>query len=804
MWSRSWPGPLFTAIALAAGIVLSPHLPASVDPRVGWPLALGLLLGALRARSALIARWALLGAVVAAGVGRGAPPPPAVPHGATVDDRGLDRVSGEVSGPVIHTIHGAGATLDTEAGPIWLWAPPGTPLAPGDLVEVTGRLRTPSAFHDPGLVPPPRDRLELAAQTLARRGEAGGLVAAAWRWADATAAAWTLTIEDAGGAPEARAALRGIVVGDRSAIPPELDDRWRTAGIFHVLSVSGLHLAVVAGLVFALLRRLIAASPWGGRARPACWAAPPALALACAYTLITGAQLATLRALVVIALVLIAAMLDRPLRLLDALGAAALVLLAWRPEDVLDPSFQLSFVAALTLAVRSGGAPSTGSRRARLVAWLLRGAVTSGWVALTTAPITAYQFHQITPGGVLGNLVLTPLVELIALPLALAGLACAQLPVLTFVGALAIRIATALVTAVDRATAWVGPALPVGHVAVASGVVMLVLLGLSLALAARGGSGPRVHVIGAWVALCVTWACARTPPPAGALRVTFLDVGQGDAAVVELPDGAVWLIDAGGIASARELTAGASTGAAITRVLAAYDHDRIDLAVLSHPHPDHYLGFAGLAVPIAELWSPDEPAHAAPLADDDPGRTTAQPRFEVIAAGLAARGTQLAHPPLGVARVQAGVTLEVWAPRLVSAPDEPPREAADPVRTVNDNSLVITLRYRGRTILLPGDVEHEGEDELVAAGLPAVDVVKVPHHGSPTSSSPALIARTRPELAVISCGRANAFGFPSPAVVARWQAAGAVVTRTDQDGAITVVIDAGGGLAVDRFLGDPP
>jgi hypothetical protein len=125
----------------------------------------------------------------------------------------------------------------------------------------------------------------------------------------------------------ASAALRGIVTGDRAGVPEQLDQRWRAVGIYHVLSVSGLHLAVVAGLAFALLRRLIAASPWGGRCRPARWAAPIALVLAIAYTLVTGCQLATLRALIVVAVALTSQLLDRPMRLVDALGIAAIAIL---------------------------------------------------------------------------------------------------------------------------------------------------------------------------------------------------------------------------------------------------------------------------------------------------------------------------------------------------------------------------------------------------------------------------------------------------------------------------------------------
>src|SRR5205085_7475398 len=111
------------------------------------------------------------------------------------------------------------------------------------------------------------------------------------------------------------------------------------------------------------------------------------------------------------------AMLDRPLRLVDALGAAALVVLVWRPGDLFDPAFQLSFVAALTLALR----PPPLRIASRALRWLVHGATTSAWIALTTAPITALHFQQVSGGGVIGNLLLTPLVELLALPLALAG-----------------------------------------------------------------------------------------------------------------------------------------------------------------------------------------------------------------------------------------------------------------------------------------------------------------------------------------------------------------------------------------------
>jgi competence protein ComEC len=672
---------------------------------------------------------------------------------------------------------------------VWIWSE--EPVAPGERIAATGLLRTPRG----SLGPAQPDRadalralgagLELTARAgaIERLADEPGAAARIWRWAAAAQAAGSAAIERAGGDPAARAALRGIAVGDRRDVPPELDARWRAIGIYHVLSVSGLHLAVVAGLAYALLRRLLAASPWGGRLRPARWAAPPALAIAIAYTLITGAQLATLRALLVVGVVLAAAALDRPVRLADALGAAALALLALRPADLLDPGFQLSFAAAATLALRPRGAPRRGPPRRGLIGWLGRTAAASAWIALATAPITAYHFHEVDPGGVAGNLALAPPVELIALPLALGGLAAGRdAPV---------RLATEIVAVVDRGAELLARAAPVGHVAVVGAPLCAALVALSLYLAARPRGGRAAAP--AWVALCAGWALGRSPPPPGALRVAFLDVGQGDAALVELPDGAAWLIDAGGLASARDAAAAAAPGRAIRRALAASGHARVELAIVSHPHPDHYLGLAALGVPIDELWTAREP-EPAPAA----GRG-GLPSFQDVLAGLRAAGTRVAHPPLGAARAQAGVELVVWGPRYQPAAGAPIEAAADPVRSVNDNSLVIELRYRGRSLVFLGDLEAEGEALLAEAGLPRADVIKVAHHGSPTSSTAPLIEAARPGLAVISCGRANQFGFPASEVLERWRAAGADVARTDLDGAVTVTVGPDGALEVERF-----
>ncbi|HEY0251775.1 MAG TPA: DNA internalization-related competence protein ComEC/Rec2 [Kofleriaceae bacterium] len=705
------------------------------------------------------------------GVVRACSPPVAPP--AIADDREVDRIVGVVAGLPQSSPRGLGALVETSTGAVWLTTTEF--VLPGDIIAASGRLRTPRGQRNPGEpVVSARAPLELTATHLDHLGISTAPELRILRWAASTQRAWAARFGvDTGGA-----ALRGIVTGDRGTVPPELDQRWRSCGIYHVLSVSGLHLAVVAGLAFTLLRKLFAASQWGGRIRPERWAAPPSLVLAIAYTLITGAQLATMRSLVVIAIVLLGQMLSRPVRLIDALGLAAIVLLAWHPSDLVDPSFQLSFVAALALALRP---KLNRTFDHKITRWLREGIATSAWVTLVTAPLTAYHFHQVQIGGVVGNLVLTPVLELLALPLGLAGVIVGA--VWPAAGALLVHAASWLVARIDDLCGVLAVATPVGEIAIGSLVAMIGLTILALLLLSRARRTRFDLLLG--LAFLTVWLVARTPPPPHALRVTFLDVGQGDSAIVELPDGHAWLIDAGGLANRQDLASAAAPGKTITRALEAYGHDRIELAIISHPHPDHYVGLAALTVPIEVIWSATPDAGAV---FDHPSRF---PSFFQLA-------PHAVHPPLGLARTEAGVEVYVWAPELDH------REQVDPVRSTNDNSLVIELRYAGRSILFAGDVEAEGEAAIVAAGLGHVDVVKVGHHGSPTSSSESFVRATHPSTAVISCGVANTFGFPSPAVLARWRAAGAEVERTDTSGAITVTVAPDGDLTVERFRQPPP
>jgi competence protein ComEC len=641
-----------------------------------------------------------------------------------------------------------------------------------------------------------------------------------WRAAALVQRRLARRISAAAGDSDRDGVLRALVTGDSSAMSERAAASYRDSGASHVLAVSGLHLAAVALLAFSAVRRLWAAVPGLAlRADPVRAAALVAAPLAIAYTMVTGAAPSAVRALWMVLLVLLGAALDRRVRAGDALGAAALVMLAASPSSLFDPSLQLSFAATSALAlfiVRRGGAQSASAWPARAWRAVRDLVVASLWTWLATVPICASHFGAVALAGPVANLVAVPAVELCALPLGLAGAAAAELwPAL---GDALLRVAAMLTervtAALERVAEWIPPLAvpPPDGLELAAWAALLGALAAAAALRRRGaplvegrrrrrvcvavGAGAALVLAGSWL-----WRAELAPAWRTELRVAFVDVGQGDAAVIELPGGGVWLVDGGGLPfslpsrdpqAARRLAESPGRDA-VGRYLAHRRIRRIDLAILSHAHPDHYRGLG----PIARTAAIDELWLVRPHADAPVGGELAG-----LLAELAARGTRVRSPPAGTVLRRGGASLALLAPER--SPDGGgPEVAADPVRSENDNSLVVRLDFAGRRLLFTGDLEAEGEEDLVARhpdGL-AVDLVKVPHHGSRTSSTAALVAATSPRWAIMSCGMLNQFGFPHPEVVERWRGGGARILRTDESGTITAVIEADGAMRVEGMEG---
>ena len=278
------------------------------------------------------------------------------------------------------------------------------------------------------------------------------------------------------------------------------------------------------------------------------------------------------------------------------------------------------------------------------------------------------------------------------------------------------------------------------------------------------------------------------PRPDGRLRFDFLDVGQGDATLVTFPNGATMLVDGGGRLNYRETD---DAGEAFVRdeqgvgetVVSAFlwhqGYAELDYIVATHADTDHIQGLSD----VVRNFDVDE-AIVGRVALDDPELTT----FMEAASRI---GTPVTRILRGDRIEIAGVTVEVLSP--------PDADVATGARTANNDSVVLRFVRGTRSFLLAGDIEREGElDLLKYAGSIAADVIKVPHHGSRTSSTSAFVAATRTTLAIIPVGRSSRYGHPHDEVVDRWQGAGAVVITTGQNGTTTVSTD-GTDLRIDSF-----
>ncbi|HEX2569571.1 MAG TPA: DNA internalization-related competence protein ComEC/Rec2 [Polyangia bacterium] len=683
------------------------------------------------------------------------------------------------------------------AGRLWLrlGGAPKEPLLPGDRVLFRAQLRAPRGFAEPdapdparhfaarGLVavaglPAPEALVRLAGQERWCLGRPVARLRQRWL-------AWLRAELPSKG--EAAGLMASLLLGERGAVSRSLERDFRVAGVSHVLSVSGLHLAIASFLLFIGLRRLLVwIEPLARRVAVRQVAALAALPAVVLYTLLTGAQVATVRACIVALLYLAGAALLRPAAAGSALAVAVLAILGASPLTLFDPSFQLSFAAALGGIVVAPRLPGRGfpSAGTGLGPRIVRGAFALVRVSLaalvTTAPITAWHFAQLGPAGLWANVLVVPLAELWVLPLGLGACVLGALPggfglfgaLAHMLLALAAGGATFMIRAV-RAIASVPGLAELGHVPPPTLLECAAWYGGLLALTLAGRRAWRVALLcGLVLGGSLAWRLVLAPRWDPALTVTFLDVGQGDAALVELPGGVTLLVDGGG-----SFDPSFDPGAQVlVPWLERHGVRRLDAVVLTHPHPDHANGLAAVVArfPTREVWTN--------------GARSSLPGLLRLRDAAAERGVPIVRPHelvAGAARV------EVLHP-LVDGQVRVP-----PAWSENDGSIVLRILYGGRAVLLAGDIEARAEARLAQSGRAlAADVLKAPHHGSRTSSTPRFVERVRPSVVVYSVGDQNRWGFPAPAVEARWRAAGARTYRTDRDGAVTVRIDTRGRISV--------
>ncbi len=673
-----------------------------------------------------------------------------------------------------------------------VWREPGRTLHQGDRISFRAKLHPPSGSLNPGgfdyTAYLERHGIDLVATVTGSDSvhllESG---AETWRWiAWNRVDRWRARIRDAAIHTLHQPALGiflGIVIGERGYLQQDLQEWFMVTGTIHLLSISGSHLGLVALVVFWLVKRVILWLPSAlllslsrtlTPSRIAILLTWPTVAL---YALLAGAELATIRSLVMITMVLVAVWLGNDRHLHHAMAVAALIIVLHDPRAIFDISFQLSFLSVLMIAQTAWWvgqreeAPADIERNlARTIAGYGRDAfLMSGAVTLATLPVVATYFNQVPWLGIVTNLIAIPYTGLVLVPL---GLIAALWTVVTDAGDLVMgRGLEQLLTWMIQGLRWCA-GFPGGERHIAAPLLpAIVFFYAGLFMASSSLVSRRLRGIGAGVVLfLVCWwvVSPRLGIDGDRWRVTFLDVGQGDSAVIELPDGQTVLIDGGSRYENFDMGRG---------IVAPFLWNRgirhIDYVVGTHQQLDHVGGLIWVLrhFSVGQYWGNGVERSEKFVADLEAALSEKQ-----VPEQLAVRGRDL---------------LRSGPCRLTIL--NPPEEAkVHPVvqhhsgTSLNNQSIVSRLQCGTRSILLAADVEVEGIRHLSGEGRQPVTLLKVPHHGARSSLDRDWIGQIRPLYAVISVGQANPYGHPVQAVLQAYADQNVAVSRTDLDGAVWV------------------
>jgi len=562
--------------------------------------------------------------------------------------------------------------------------------------------------------------------------------------------------------------LIALAMGDQAGVAREDWQIFNRSGITHLVSISGMHVTLIAGLGGVLAAFAWRRARWGGIGLPErlpaqVVGAAAALLVALLYCLLAGWGVPARRTFFMLAVVALAAMTRLPLSPARILALAAAAVVLFDPWATLAPGFWLSF-GAVAVLLRAAASAEPALRRAgwrdRVAALLGEFGRVQMAVTLGLVPLLAHLMHQVSLGSPLANAFAIPIVSFIVTPLALLCAAFGAVPGLGMLARACGVLGHAVFDWTMVPVTWIGSA---HWAAVDVAASPWPLLALAVAGVAWALQPPGWPARGAGWLLMLPMLCWRPErPPPGHWTLTALDVGQGSAVLIETASQA-WLFDTG-----PRYGDGADAAARVVApYLRAHGYRHLDGLVVSHADLDHAGGLASLlaALPVRQAYASFDLA--------------ALLREQTEAGTEAAR----ARLPLSVQQCRAG---QAWQVDGVAFRFLHPARAA-PARRGDGNAQSCVLLVQGvaHAALLPGDIGVAQERELAPA-LPRVHVVMAPHHGSATSSGAALVEAAAAVHVIAQAGRLNRFRHPAPQVQARWRRAGAMFWRTDWHGAITV------------------
>ncbi|WP_303814314.1 DNA internalization-related competence protein ComEC/Rec2 [Selenomonas ruminantium] len=557
------------------------------------------------------------------------------------------------------------------------------------------------------------------------------------------------------------AAIFAMLFGGYDGLKPELVDSFTITGIVHILSVSGSHISLLAAVM----------AGFGGLLRlPKTVTAVLVVGLIAIYSLLAGAVPPVIRSAIMGGLAFVALALDRERDARRILLLTGLVMLLSAPLLLFHISFQLSFLATAGLLYL---APVWQKyfRERGCNAYIAAGLSITLAAQLATLPILAWYFNQLSLSSLIANLVVVPLVEIIIVLGLFAGVVAFILP---FAGSVVFACGSLLLGVVTEMTVKIA-ALPASAIWIPSmnfgwGLLYYLLLGLFLLNAQQreklwDGIKKRRNALSVALLVAVVLVVSVQLAKPKEMQVHFIDVGQGDAALVITPGGRAFMFDTGGTRDGN-FDIGAKVD---VPYLLHYGVLKLDGVFLSHAHEDHAAGCGGILrkMPVAQVITADEGildyARSMKLGDNDP----LLHKFHT-----ARQGERMTVD---------GVTIEVLF--------APPLQEGDN-KTGNEASNVYRVSYGKANFLFTGDLTKEKEAQLLAEGInPASSVLKIGHHGSDTSSSPEFLQAVKPQFGVFCVGADNSFGHPKPAVVQRFKEQGIKTLRTDENGAVVFYTD---------------
>jgi len=588
-----------------------------------------------------------------------------------------------------------------------------------------------------------------------------------------------------------RGFLKAVLVGERGEISDEVNEAFVATGAVHILSISGSHLSIIVTLIFFSVQGLLTLSErallrYDTRKVAALVTFPPMLA----YILITGLPIATIRSGIMATCFLVSILLNRYRNPLNTLALAAFIILLVSPTALWDISFQLSFLSVLGIIVLTPPlyrlfyphdplSLLTRQKEGRIKQGIILSLIASFAAVVVTSPVVAFHFHRFSTIALASNAIIIPLVGFGILPLGLLSLPL--IPCFPAGAALLAKAAAELSFWGIRAMEMIA-SLPFATLYVPGPTTLEMIIFFCFIASLLWLKGPRMKKAALAVIIVVAvfdlsyWGIRGYA--AKGMQVTFLDIGQGDCALVEFPRGTRMLIDGGGFYGDFDVG---------ERVIAPLLWERrilkIDYLVLSHPQPDHYKGL----IFIARHFRPREFWHN--------GMGSESPTYEQLLETIREKGITTVRVAEGFSRTIAGVEVQALNPAERTASGTRKRDRG------NTNSLVLMISFGNHRLLFTGDIDKQAETGLVKADRALrAQVIKVPHHGSKRSSTDPFIKKVSPCYAVISVGFGNPLHLPGKGVIERYERLGSQVLRTDLNGAITVQSD-GKRLTVGTYQG---